>query len=109
MYIIHARGIGMVHVLSDFIYVTTRYILPRWDNTSMRDYSTWNLKIVPFGFRVYQRVFIYIVDLYTLRYLSKHRVIKVDPSDIHLKLLYLTTVFLPTMFPQGRSFLFIAE
>ena len=75
----------------------------------MRDYSTWNLKIVPFVFRVYQRVFIYIVDLYTLRYLSKHRVIKIDPGDIHLKLLYLTTVFLSTMFPQGRSFLFIAE
>ena len=81
----------------------------RWDNTPMPDYSTWNLKIVPFVFRVYQRVFIYIVDLYTLRYLSKHRVIKIDPGDIHLKLLYLTTVFLSTMFPQGRSFLFIAE
>ena len=27
----------------------------------MLDYSTWNLKIVPFVFRVYQRVFIYIV------------------------------------------------
>ena len=51
----------------------------------MRDYSTWNLKIVPFVFRVYQRVFIYIVDLNTLRYLSKHRVIKIDPGDIHLK------------------------
>ena len=71
-------------------------------------YSTWNLKIVPFVFRV-QRVFIYIADLYTLRYLSKHRAIKVNPSYIHLKLLYLTTVFLSTMFPQGRSFLFIAE
>ena len=84
-------------------------IWSRWDNTTMRDYSTWNLKIVPFVFRVYQRVFIYIVDLYTPRYLSKHHVIKIDPSDIHLKLLYLTIVFLSTMFPQGRSFPFIAE
>ena len=62
-----------------------------------------------FQFRVNQRVFIYIVDLYTLRYLSKQRVTKVDPSYIHLKLLYLTTVFLSTTFPQGRSFLFTAE
>ena len=71
-----------------------RDISSRWDNTPMLDYSTWNLKIVPFVFRVYQRVFIYIVALYTLRYLSKHRVIKIDPGDIHLKLLYLTTVFM---------------
>ena len=75
----------------------------------MRDRSTWNLKIVPFVFRVYQRVFIYIVDLYTLRYLSKHRVIKIDPGGNYLKLLYLTTGFLSTMFLQRRSFLFIAE
>ena len=89
--------------------MSPRDISSRWDNTPMRDYSTWNLKIVPFVFRVYQRVFIYIVDLYTLRYLSKHSVIKIDPGDIHLKLLYLTTVFLSTMFLQGRSFLFIAK
>ena len=89
--------------------MSPRDISSRWDNTPMRDYSTWNLKIVPFVFRVYQRVFIYIADLYTLRYLSKHRVIKIDPGDIHLKLLYLTTVFLSTMFPQGRSFFFTAE
>ena len=89
--------------------MSPRDISSRWDNTPMRDYSTWNLKIVPFVLRVYQRVFIYIADLYTLRYLSKHRVVKVDPSYIHLKLLYLTTGFLSTMFPQGRSFLFIAE
>ena len=90
-------------------YMSPRDISSRWGNTPMRDYSTWNLKIVPFVFRVYQRVFIYIVDLYTLRYLSKHSVIKIDLGDIHLKLLYLTTVFLSTMFPEGRSFLFIAE
>ena len=27
MYTIHVRGIEMVHVLSDFIYVTTRYLI----------------------------------------------------------------------------------
>ena len=27
MYTIHVRGIGMVHGLSDFIYVTTRYLI----------------------------------------------------------------------------------
>ena len=60
-------------------YMSPQDISSRWDNTPMRDYSTWNLKIVPFVFRVYQRVFIYmyIVDLYTLRYLSKHHVIKI--------------------------------
>ena len=84
-------------------------ISSQWDNTPMHDYSTWNLKIVPFVFRVYQRVFFYIVDLYTLRYLSQHHVIKINPGDIHLKLLYFTTVFLSTMFPQGQSFLFIAK
>ena len=27
MYNIHVRGIGMVHVLLDFIYATTRYLI----------------------------------------------------------------------------------
>ena len=84
-------------------YMSPRDISSRWNNTPMRDYSTWNLKIVPFVFRVYQRV------SSTLLIFIPSDICLIDPGDIHLKLLYLTTVFLSTMFPQGRPFLFIAE
>ena len=33
--------------------MSPRDISSRWDNTPMRDYSTWNLKILPFVFRDY--------------------------------------------------------
>ena len=35
--------------------MSPRDISSRWDNTPMRDYSTWNLKIVPFVFSWYKR------------------------------------------------------
>ena len=50
MYTLHVRNNEVVHPFSNFMYVITRHLFSV-EQPSMRDYSTWNLKIIPFVFK----------------------------------------------------------
>ena len=47
---LHVRNNEVVHAFSNFTYVITRHLISV-EQPSMRDYSTWNLKIIPFVFK----------------------------------------------------------
>ena len=100
----------MVHAFSYLMYIITRYLISveQRFHAWLQDAESGNSSI-SFLEVINESSSTLLILTPSDWYFSKHRVVRVDTSYIHLKLLNLTIVFLSTMFPQGRSFLFIAE
>ena len=93
----------MVHAFPDFMYVTTRHLIlvnqrVHVSRTTARGILKWFHSFLEFTSESSSTLLI------ILRYLSRYRVVRVNTCFIHLELLYLTAVFLFTIFFFERVF-----